>query len=362
MRYANKSSEKKGFTLVELLVVIAIIGILIALLLPAVQAAREAARRMTCTNHLKQQGLAIHNFLSARNGLPPISLGTYRWSLFMLLYPYLEQQALYDLATATCVPAEWNGNDADAILKSNSPWFKDGLNEQQRDGFGSVPVYVCPSRRSGGSHIAMNGYDLPGPLADYATPLRYVYNATDPANANWVRWSEFYSPGQNISRQLGAFRVCKRTGGNIATWAPRDGISWWGDGTSNQLVIGEKHIPASHVGVCESSGRSWDCTYSHSGGDQGSARNFNVGRPVFLASDFATADVKPPHPFVRSPKEYTNIEFPRRDLHYGFGSPHTGTINFLLGDGSVRSISVTTSDIIVVALSDANDGASVSIP
>ncbi|MDO5553484.1 MAG: DUF1559 domain-containing protein [Planctomycetia bacterium] len=99
---------RKGFTLVELLVVIAIIGILIALLLPAVQAAREAARRMQCTNNMKQLGIALHNYHDAHQALPSLRYGNpkngpskksqeiNRMSIRVHLLPYLEQQSLYD--------------------------------------------------------------------------------------------------------------------------------------------------------------------------------------------------------------------------------------------------------------------------
>ena len=86
----------RAFTIVELLVVIAIIGVLVGLLLPAVQQAREAARRSTCVNNLKQIGLAIHTFHDSQNGLPPLAIGQGGASMWVLIWPYAEQQVAYD--------------------------------------------------------------------------------------------------------------------------------------------------------------------------------------------------------------------------------------------------------------------------
>ncbi|MBL9165096.1 MAG: DUF1559 domain-containing protein [Planctomycetaceae bacterium] len=98
MRFNRTASSRQaslGFTLVELLVVIAIIGVLVALLLPAVQAARTAARRMACTNNLKQIGLAILNYEGAKKELPPAFMTNPNHNVLSMVLPYAEQQSIY---------------------------------------------------------------------------------------------------------------------------------------------------------------------------------------------------------------------------------------------------------------------------
>src|SRR4026209_85045 len=94
----RQDARARGFTLVELLVVIAIIGVLVALLLPAVQAARESARRSQCSNNLKQIGIATHNYADTFRGAFPVGGYNYGWGTWLVgLLPYIEQQNLYEL-------------------------------------------------------------------------------------------------------------------------------------------------------------------------------------------------------------------------------------------------------------------------
>ncbi|MEX0792595.1 MAG: DUF1559 domain-containing protein [Pirellulaceae bacterium] len=91
-----RTNHKSGFTLVELLVVIAIIGVLVALLLPAVQQAREAARRMSCSNNLKQIGLGLHNYHDTFRSLPYGGIGQFRTSWLFAILPQVEQSAVHE--------------------------------------------------------------------------------------------------------------------------------------------------------------------------------------------------------------------------------------------------------------------------
>jgi len=129
---SSVSWRRSGFTLVELLVVIAIIGILIALLLPAVQAAREAARRSQCTNNLKQMGLALHNYADSFKRFPSgsISLPGHGPTAFVLMLPYMEQRSLH---------AQLKFNNGSFYFGSPSSDPNMALHNV------TIPGYVCPS-------------------------------------------------------------------------------------------------------------------------------------------------------------------------------------------------------------------------
>ncbi len=168
-------TRRRAFTLVELLVVIAIIGVLVALLLPAVQAAREAARRSSCQNNLRQVGLATQNFHDSRNAFPPLRIaGGEGWATFwVLIMPYTEQGALYD---------NW-----DLTLKYSQQ------SAQARQS--QVKSYYCPARR-------------PANTLSVAEQL-YVQDAIPPPELTSAGNAEVrFGPANNAPGATGDYAAC----------------------------------------------------------------------------------------------------------------------------------------------------------
>ncbi|MDR0609914.1 MAG: DUF1559 domain-containing protein [Planctomycetaceae bacterium] len=175
--------RRNAFTLIELLVVIGIIGMLIAILIPAVQAAREAARRRACSNNLKQIGLAVQNFESTQHGLPPLTIYVEKGSFLNHLYPYIEQQSLYNILTSESAISPNPYIDDDGVTTGKpltgifcfpnpfeaATWcwqLPDSIKTQ----LGGIPTYQCPSRRSFGfadTRQSSMSSGRVGPTTDY---------------------------------------------------------------------------------------------------------------------------------------------------------------------------------------------------
>ena len=308
--------RRAGFTLVELLVVIAIIGILIALLLPAVQAAREAARRLQCSNHMKQVGLAVLNYESANGNLPPGGMptasGAHGFSWWLPIMKYLEDK-VYDQL------------DKDGSLSGSSVGWV-GSNTYNgdilRDRF--FPFMYCPS--SSLEPIAGNGVMSP----TYAG----INGATDHStardrhgNASWGRVSE------------GGMLIMYKT------VSIRD-VS---DGLSNTMLIGEQSdwcIDGDGNRVdCTS-----DCDHGFLIGPSGTA--LGVGTS-WGSRIFTTTCVL--HRINERSMNALGVSGncgPNRPIL----SPHPGGAQILFGDGSVRFVEEETEVQILYDLANRDDG------
>jgi prepilin-type N-terminal cleavage/methylation domain-containing protein/prepilin-type processing-associated H-X9-DG protein len=193
--------RSKGFTLVELLVVIAIIGILIALLLPAVQAAREAARRSQCTNNLKQLGLAVHNYADINKCFPPKKCGTTTGasglmynanfgSGWMRLLPFFEQQPLYTTWSST----QTYGGSTFAPF-GPQPWDASVTAAPYVPYCTQVATLLCPTDGGAASAKAPNAHGRTNYMFSVGDTVSYDYNDT---GANGARVRGPFGNGQNI--------------------------------------------------------------------------------------------------------------------------------------------------------------------
>jgi hypothetical protein len=361
-------------------VVIAIIGVLIALLLPAVQAAREAARKMQCTNHLKQIGIAVHNFHDTHQALPPICIYAERPTIFMLLFPFVEQPALHARCEEVGLYRKAAVHNDTNVIKSNEGWQPYGLGagaggelmtEADLQGMCSVSFYRCPSSH-GNSTPKLSGR-AKGARADYIAIVAKndLSDATN-SHAWWRYWCANGTTDADKRRNQGSFAgpfrlptlefIGTDDNGNweagscsIRDWTFKWTMGDWKDGTSNQLCFTEKHIPewAKSMDNNDSHCNEWDGAYHWA-----YTATANVGRIVGIdANLFARSPNDPNRPVTADTDPCNN-----REGNEMLGSSHAGIVNTLLGDGSVRSLSITILPLTAARLSCTKDGESVSIP
>ncbi|MDR1964672.1 MAG: DUF1559 domain-containing protein [Planctomycetaceae bacterium] len=351
MRKTTIFFNKFGFTLVELLVVIAIIGVLIALLLPAVQAAREAARRAQCSNQLKQIGIAVHNFHDTMDGIVPTCVGAQRPACYLLLFPYLEQTAMYEVFTSK------RNNLADEL--NTEFWGYTGaavtrrLTESEIDSLFSIPCWRCPTRRapSGKDGIFVgtygstaNAYACNGPRGDYS--MIVFFYPQEPANALWGGTiyinPQHYGSNPTNSYVIQAMDYCRsairpplyKVSGNYSTWIPRDSFARVIDGTSNTTIFGEKHIHQNNF-------RKWQGQSDAGNEPNGYAQD--VGYIFAPNSSITWGDGWTTRSFINGS---TLIPLARGSSDRetsagatgGFGSWHPGICQFLFVDGSVHAL------------------------
>ncbi|MGL6193524.1 MAG: DUF1559 domain-containing protein, partial [Thermoguttaceae bacterium] len=297
-------------------------------------------------------------------------------SIWLLLFPYLEQQTLYDMAVTA---GKEKNVTYEAPMNCCWPWYNQ-LPEDMKKGF-AVSYYNCPSRRSGGNILSVRDEVWPrvfsGPRGDYAVVITKSYEIPDYHWWHCYGLQHFrYDVGAGaksiLSEMRGPFRPAQATFDrtlsfglhesfnecmeylHYSSWTVRDNFSFWSDGTSNQLLIGEKHVPANALGQTTDAGAVWDGGYLvYWEGHIGMAWGRFIGR------NFAVMARGPNDPRV-APGKYQGNGVDWADC--GFGSAHTSVCNFVLGDGSVHGITTTVSPTVLHQLACTNDGNAVSIP
>jgi prepilin-type N-terminal cleavage/methylation domain-containing protein len=212
------SARRLGFTLVELLVVIAIIGVLVALLLPAVQAAREAARRMKCSNHLKQLSLGLLNYEDTHKTLPPAGIDSNAMSWLVMLLPYIEQKNLFDKFNFT--QGGWNSFNRITVVKGVK-----------------IQAINCPSLTT-----PRDTFSLFDPANEADVSALHYYAVLGPNGPNAFGGNQNYETnGVDLAfgfcAAQGAFGQARANGPTVIPLSnPLRTIT---DGTSNTLLLGE---------------------------------------------------------------------------------------------------------------------------
>ena len=310
-------NRRRAFTLVELLVVIAIIGVLVALVLPAIQAAREAARRTQCINNLKNIGLAVLNHNSARKEYP--TGGTDQWHMLFYgrgygwlvqILPYVEEENLRNISKGYGA-----GDTARDLEVRKTP----------------VPLYFCPSRRQNIVRKG-SGCEKGCALHDYAgaTP-------SNDGSTNFEKWfwmDIHHSNKENIGKiQKPYYGVIVRT---LLSRPTRDKDIK--DGSSKTMIVAEKRVFSN---LYESG--DWHDDIGWTDGWDPDIMRFTAYQPgVDVREGSAGA--------------------PGSEIGYYFGSAHTAAMNAVFADGRVTQISYDIDRLAFNSIGDRRDGRVVEIP
>jgi prepilin-type N-terminal cleavage/methylation domain-containing protein len=325
VKYARRF-HRAGFTLVELLVVIAIIGVLVALLLPAVQAAREAGRRMTCQNHIRQWALAMHNMHDATGSLPEPNRPNPRRAWVVYTWPYVENQGLalvYDEKIPFHAPPNTIQNSTDGIYAK------------------SAPIYYCPS-------------DRPGALWKGDPYWR--------ARGNYViNWGNFKVPhDKSVAQEEGSGKAPALApfGWKDLGWigitpqekrrTPRiTKLSEFTDGTSNTMLMSETVFPNAD--------EDFDIRGDMLNDDDPCTMYMTINTPntsVADVSPFVPPAGSPSAPYDPLDPPYTNVG--AANAHKAARSHHPGGVIVAFGDCSVRAVQDSVTPAVWQAMGSMN--------
>ena len=304
-------SRPRGFTLIELLLVVGIIAVLIAIFLPAVQSAREAARRSQCVNNLKQIGLAMHNYHEAHAVLPPGKKGCCWGTWLVYALPYLEQQPLYNAWNSCGINAPGAPTNYDLDLR-----YFGVANQSVTSNF--IGVYLCPSDQINAPITATtNGRTLACTSQNYAV--------------NFGNTIVIQSDFQDIRFGGAPFvDIGSPDGDHNQSGRPTVGFSAFSDGLSNTMLASEVIVGQGQ----DLRGFSW-------WGDAATFEAFltpNSTFPDVIFSQYYCINLSPNPPCIGATTALPD--------NYAARSRHQGGVNVAMGDGSVRfiknSVSVRT--------------------
>ncbi|HEV7280107.1 MAG TPA: DUF1559 domain-containing protein [Pirellulaceae bacterium] len=357
MSHRSLVRGRTGFTLVELLVVIAIIGVLVALLLPAVQAAREAANRMSCGNNLKQLGIGLHNHHDTKKVLPPGGHndsppigpnvnGNWGSSWMVFILPYIEQGPLYDRFQFTD-GSGWTGTSA-----TNNANAARGV---------QIPIYFCPS--SPLTNVAISAHGIPDNMAPTYVGISGAVNGLIPGYTE-----------SRIANPTGSAGCCSggiaSGGGTLVRGNAKLKFASITDGLSNTLIVSEN---GDFLTTANGSKVDWRASAQH-GFIIGS--QWRAAPPAHNNADNRTFNMTT----VRWPindkkgRSQGTAGWPdagncgalgvcsNASTNLPLNSAHPGGVMGLMGDGSVRFISETTAMSIVAAAATRDDGQSTQLP